>query len=238
MHANINSIETLGLVDGPGIRTVIFMQGCPLRCKFCHNPETWKLNDSINMEIDEVISKISSYNTWYEKSGGGVTFSGGDPLMQGKALETLLKRCTKEGIHTAVDTSGYYSNNIEKIIEYTDLFIVSIKGITDKEYKNICGVTLDKTFKFLDMIKEKNKNLWIRMVIMENINDTKEYMDKFYDLIKKYDNIEKIELLPYSTFGVSKYKTLNLDYSFKNMKPMDEKKTKKLEIYINKKFKK
>lgn len=142
----IHSIETCGTVDGPGIRFVIFMQGCPLRCKYCHNPDTWKLGDGEETSVEALITQIKKYKSYMKFSGGGVTVTGGEPLLQAKFVKELLKRCKEEGMHTALDTSGYIFNDLVKeVLNYTDLVLLDIKCYNKEQYQHITGVSLDPT---------------------------------------------------------------------------------------------
>lgn len=228
MIGRINSIESMGLVDGPGIRFVVFMQGCPLRCKFCHNPETWDLNGKSKCYTpEELIKKILNYKPYF-KHNGGVTFSGGEPLMQKEFLLECLKLCKKNNIHTCLDTAGSILN-VEEILKYTDLVMFDIKGTNKDNYKNMTGFNIENSLKFLNLCGKLNKKLWIRVVIVPGINDTKEYVNELINFIKPIKNVEKIEFLPYHTLGVHKYDELKINYPLKGVSDMDKDKCKKLE---------
>ena len=228
MTGKINSIETMGLVDGPGVRFVIFMQGCPLRCRFCHNPETWKLNDKASeYTTEELIKKILNYKPYFKRNGG-VTFSGGEPLMQKEFLLECLKLCKKENIHTCIDTAGSIPD-CREILKYTDLVMFDIKGTNKENYKNMTGANIDTSLEFLKLCQEMDKKLWIRVVIVSGINDTKEYVSELINFIKPLKNVEKIEFLPYHTLGVHKYEDLKLNYSLKDVPDMNKDKCKELE---------
>ncbi len=226
MNGYIDSIETMGLVDGPGIRMVIFMKGCRLRCLFCHNPETWTTNNSTIITSDDIVKKIENNMSYYKN--GGVTFSGGEPLLQPEFLIDCLKKIKDLGIHTAIDTSGVGIGNYEEILEYTDLVLLDIKAYDDKSYFNMTKSKMDEFNNFISILKKVNKPLWIRQVIVPGINDTKEYILGLKEYLKQFTNIEKIELLPYHLYGVEKYKTLGIDYPLDGVPPMDEKKIKEL----------
>lgn len=228
MIGKINSIETMGLVDGPGVRFVVFMQGCPLRCRFCHNPETWNVNGkSDSYTPEELIKKILNYKPYF-KHNGGVTFSGGEPLMQKEFLLECLKLCKKENIHTCIDTAGTIPD-CKEILKYTDLVMFDIKGTNKDNYKDMTGANIDTSLEFLKLCEEMNKKIWIRAVIVPGINDTKEYINELISFVKPLKNIEKIELLPYHTLGVHKYEDLGLNYSLKGVTDMDKNTCKKLE---------
>ena len=231
----IHSIETMGLVDGPNIRVVIFMQGCPLRCSFCHNPDTWKSISKLKMKSNEVVDEIRKYRPYIEM-GGGVTFSGGEPLLQSKFLLEMLKMCKKAGIHTCIDTSGtgYSKKYLNEILKYTDLIILDIKAIEPKSYKKITKRTMDMFNDFIEKLNSTNTAVWIRQVVIPGINDNEEYILRLKEYIKQINNVEKIELLPYHTMGIEKYKKLRLRYRLNGIDDMDKERCKELEELLNK----
>lgn len=226
----IHSIETMGLVDGPGIRIVIFLQGCPLRCLFCHNPDTWAKTSNIKLTSKQIVDEIRKYRSYIEL-GGGVTFSGGEPLYQSEFLLEALELCKKAGIHTCIDTSGtgYEEKYLDEILKKTDLVILDIKAIDESNYKKITGSKMDMVEQFIKKLNEHKNKVWIRQVIIPGINDTKEYILELKNLIKKIDNVEKVELLPYHTMGVEKYKKLSIKYRLENIDSMDKDRCKELE---------
>ncbi len=237
MIGKINSIETMGLVDGPGVRFVVFMQGCPLRCKFCHNPETWNLNGkSEEYTKESLIKKILNYKPYF-KNNGGVTFSGGEPLMQKEFLLETLKLCKENEIHTCLDTAGSVLG-YEEILKYTDLVMFDIKGVTEEEYKNMTGASNKVANDFLNYCQKINIPMWLRVVIVPGINDTKEYVKELIEYIKPLKNIEKIEFLPYHTLGVHKYDDLNICYPLKGVPDMNKEKCKELENMLKEGLKK
>ena len=231
----IHSIETMGLVDGPGIRVVVFMQGCPLRCLFCHNPETWNKKSDNKMTSKEIVDEVRKYRPYIEKDGG-VTFSGGEPLLQTEYLLEMLKMCKNAGLHTCIDTSGtgYNKEYLDEVLKYTDLVILDIKAIDDIGYKKMTGKEIEEFNYFVERLNKSNNKVWIRQVIIPNINDNEEYILKLKKYIKKIKNIEKKELLPYHSMGIEKYKKLNLKYRLLNTLDMDKEKCKKLEELLNK----
>lgn len=230
MQGYISSIEPMGLVDGPGLRFVVFMQGCKLRCLYCHNPETWKLNEGQKITTNELLEKILRYKSYYKN--GGVTFSGGEPLLQKDFLVDILKKCKENNLHTALDTAGVGIGNYEEILKYVDLVILDIKAINKDEYQKITGSQIDEFNKFLDILIKLDKKLWVRSVIVPGINDNKEYILKLKEFISKIPNIQKVELLPYHLYGISKYKELNLEYTLNNIGPMEIDRLKELEKYL------
>ena len=231
----IHSIETMGLVDGPNIRTVIFMQGCPLRCSFCHNPDTWQKESNFKLTSKEVVDEVRKYRSYIEM-GGGVTFSGGEPLLQSEFLLETLKLCKKAGFHTCIDTSGtgYSKKCLDEILKYTDLVILDIKAIDENNYKKITNQNMDMFNYFKERLIKNNNKLWLRQVIIPGINDNEKYILKLKEYIKSFNNVEKIELLPYHTLGLEKYKKLNIEYELKDIEDMDKEKCKELEELLNK----
>ena len=226
----IHSIETMGLLDGPNIRVVVFLQGCPLRCLFCHNPDTWNRIGKNRFTSKEIVDEIRKYRHYIEE-GGGVTFSGGEPLFQSDFLLETLEMCKKAGISTCIDTAGtgYKKSKLESILKYTDLVLLDIKGIDKTGYKKMTGKSIEEFEYFKNVLNNSNKKIWIRQVIVPGINDTEEYILALKEYIKDIKNIEKIELLPYHTMGVSKYKELGIRYRLNGVPDMDIDKCKKLE---------
>ena len=169
IKGSVNSIETMGLVDGPGIRTVVFLNSCFLRCKYCHNPETWKMGNK-NMTVDELVQKVLR-NKPYFKNGGGVTFSGGEPLLQDEFLLECCKRLKEEGIHIAIDTAGYTLNNPEEILKYVDLVLLDIKHTSKEGFKALTGGNKDIQDNFIKILNKSHKKVWIRQVIVPGAMD-------------------------------------------------------------------
>lgn len=227
----IHSIETMGLVDGPGVRFVVFMQGCPLRCLYCHNPDTWATNSGLEMTPSELVSKIVRYKSYFADKGG-VTFSGGEPLLQSEFLLECLKLCKKENIHTCLDTCGVGGNINDEILDYTDLILYDIKAIKSDSYTEMTGAKINKSLEFLELAQKKKISLWIRSVIIPTLNDTIEYMNELYEFLKDVKHIERIELLPYETYGVYKYKELGIRYRLDGIEAMDKNECEKLQNYL------
>lgn len=228
----ISSVETLGTLDGPGIRFVVFLQGCKLRCLYCHNPETWDKNgEAEEINPQELVERVEKYKNYFGKNGG-VTFSGGEPLLQPEFLLECLKLCKKKGIHTCLDTAGFGFGNYEEILNYVDLVILDVKAVESEEYAHITGQKMDKFREFVEICQKLNKKMWLRQVIVPNINDNKEHILKLKQFASTLKNIEKVELLPYKTIGVHKYKTLNLKYRLEGVKELSEDKLKELNNYL------
>lgn len=226
---NISSIDTMGLVDGPGIRFVVFMQGCRLRCQYCHNPETWNISEQKKLvSPQKLVNMICRYKNYFGDDGG-VTFSGGEPLLQPDFLIECLKLCKENNIHTCLDTAGVGAGKEKEILELVDLVIMDIKAVPSDLYKKITGFQIEKSLQFLDLCQKLNKKMWIRQVIVPGINDNEESVLQLKEFVKNLKNVEKIELLPYKTLGTNKYKQLGLPYRLKDVPEMDEKRCKQLE---------
>lgn len=211
----IHSIETGGTVDGPGIRYVIFMQTCPFRCKFCHNPDTWQFQPERKKTITEILSDIKKYKNFFILSNGGVTVSGGEPLLQAKFILNLFKDLKKENIHTAIDTCGYVDidETILELFNYTDLFLLDIKHLDNDTHILLTGKDNKKVQNFLDELKKYGKRVWIRQVLLPNWTMDEDYINKLIKFLDEYKSIiEKIELLPYHEMGKQKWEKLGLKY--------------------------
>ena len=235
IKGKIHSVESMGLVDGPGIRVVVFMQGCALRCLYCHNPDTWTLDgnkDALDFTPEELVNKISRFRSYFEKSGGGVTFSGGDPLKQPEFLKETLKLCKEAGIHTTLDTSGVGFGDYEEILKYTDLVLYDVKHLTREGYKDMTGIEIDETQKFLEACKKMGTKMWIRQVVVPGKTDSEEYIRELGKFIKTLNNVEKVELLPYHLLGVNKYETLGIKYRLEGLEAMDKEACKALYKFL------
>lgn len=219
----IHSKESFGTVDGPGIRYVLFLQGCPLRCKFCHNPDTWEFGSGKFQETpEETVREIKKYRNFF-RNGGGVTITGGDPLMQPDFIREVYKLCKKEGIHTALDTSGcLFNEKAKEVLEYVDLVLLDIKSIDPDVYKDLTKFDQEPTLKFAEYLKEKNIKTWIRHVIVPGITDNDENLAKLADYVKTLPNVELVELLPYHTLGEFKYDELNIEYPLKGVEALSK----------------
>lgn len=217
VKANIHSFESFGTVDGPGIRFVIFMQGCPLRCLYCHNPDTWKIDTADRtMDADELLKEVLKYKNFIKN--GGVTCTGGEPLLQSEFLKEFFKMCRRESIHTVLDTSGCLLNDtVKEVLEYTSLVLLDVKSIDANQYKTLTGGELRRTLDFMDYLEYVGKPVWIRHVVVPGITDDDEKLEMLADYLKKYSVIEKVELLPYHKLGVHKYGELGIEYPLENI---------------------
>lgn len=220
MVGKIHSFESFGTVDGPGIRFVIFFKGCPLRCLYCHNPDTWTFENSQEYSVDEVIAKSMKYkNYWGDK--GGITLTGGEPLLQIDFIIELLKKYKELGINTALDTSGALFEIVEQskfdeLIKYVDLFLLDIKHIDNNEHIKLTGKNNQNILKFARYLSDNNKDMWIRHVIVPGINLDKDYLIRTKKFIDSLKTVKKIEILPYHTLGINKYSKLGLEYKLKD----------------------
>ena len=232
MKAAIDSIESFGLVDGPGIRTVIFLSGCKLRCKYCHNPEMW-IKGKENYTSDELVGKILRNKPYFKRNSGGVTFSGGEPLLQVDFLIEVCKKLKEENIHIAIDTAGVGIGKYEDILKYVDLILLDIKHVDNNEYLDLTGQPMDEFLKFLSSLNNSNKDVWIRQVIVPGVNDNKEYIKNLASFLKQIKNIKKIEFLPYHKMGDDKYKKLGINNPYVEKEAMDKDKCEELYKYLN-----
>ena len=236
VKGRVSSEESMGLVDGPGIRYVVFLQGCHLRCKYCHNPETWDMvGESYFTTAKKLVDKIEKYKAYFGEDGG-VTFSGGEPLLQPEFLLECLEECKRRGINTAIDTAGVGFGNYDEILKFCDLVILDIKAVDEDDYKELTGQKMDRFKEFLSACQKNGKKLWLRQVIVPGTNDTEQNIDKLAKFIKTIKNVERVELLPYKTMGEVKYKKLGLRYRLAGLAEMSEEECKKLETVLIRKI--
>lgn len=231
MIGKISDIETMGLVDGPGMRLVLFLTGCKLRCLYCHNPETWTELNSKGIAPEEVLKMYKKYSGYYGNSGG-VTFSGGEPLLQSEFVLETIKLLKENNIHTAIDTAGV-GENYEEILKLVDLVILDIKAVETKEYEFITGRNIADFNKFLAKCIELNKKLWLRQVIVPNINDDEQHVLALKEFARNIPNVERIELLPYHSMAKQKYEKLGINYKLETTPDMDKTKCAELQKLLN-----
>ena len=226
--ARVHSIESFSTVDGPGIRFVIFLQGCNLRCKYCHNRDTWDMNGGSFKSLDELLEKILKYKSYICKNGG-VTVTGGEPLLQHEFLIELFKMLKKENIHKCIDTSGMIKINesIVELIDLTDLFLLDIKHIDSEKCKKLVGVSNEMELNFAQILSNCGKHMWIRQVLIPGITDDKTDLKKLKNFIKTLNNVDKIEVLPYHTMGKYKWSELGYEYELEEIKEATEEDIKK-----------
>ena len=214
MTGKIHSIQSLGTVDGPGVRTVVFMQGCPLRCGYCHNPDTWDPNAGETADTAEVFAKIKRFRPYFGPEGG-VTVSGGEALLQPDFVRELFALCKNESIHTALDTSGcLWNEQVESLLDVTDLALLDIKMTTDADYREYVGCSLEKPMFFLSKLEEKGIPAWIRHVVVPGLTDAPENIRRLRDLLKGFSCIQKVEFLPFHKICVPKYEKMGIPFPF------------------------
>lgn len=218
-YAKVHSIESFGTVDGPGIRFVLFLQGCHLQCKYCHNRDTWDINKGSYKSLDDIFNKIIRYKN-YICPRGGVTITGGEPLLQCKFLIELFTKLKKENIHTCIDTSGMVSitDDIKKLLSLTDLVLLDIKHIDDNKCKNLVGMSNKLELEFAKYLSDNNIKMWIRQVLIPGYTDDKNDLLKLKDFLSTLNTVEKIELLPYHDMGKFKWKKLGFKYELEDVR--------------------
>lgn len=215
MKGYVSSIQSLGTLDGPGLRYVIFLQGCNLRCGCCHNPETWDLGKGDEVDSIDLVNKALRYKEYF-KDNGGITLSGGEPLLQVEFSKDVFKKAKEVNINTCLDTSGSILNDkVKELLEYTDRVLLDIKYTNNEDYLKYVGCNLDQVLKFLDYLEEKNIQTTLRQVIIPTLNDSLENIYKLNEIINKYQCIDKVELLPFKKICQTKYDNLKIEFKFK-----------------------
>ena len=215
-------MESFGTVDGPGIRFVVFLQGCPLRCLYCHNPDTWEKGEgSYQMTPEGLLEEVMRYKSFIAK--GGVTVTGGEPLMQAAFVRDFFLLCREQGIHTALDTSGaLWSPAVREALDVTDMVLLDVKSIDAMQHKELTGVKITNTLRTLDYLEEKQIPTWIRHVIVPGWTDDDQLLQQLADYLKPYHCIEKVDLLPYHQMGVHKYEQIGINYPLGDTPPLSE----------------
>lgn len=230
MQGRIHSLESFGTVDGPGVRFVVFVQGCPMRCAYCHNPDTWEMNGGTLMEPEYIIEQYERNVSFYK--GGGITVTGGEPLMQVDFLIDLFTLAKKKGIHTCIDSSGiaYKPNGnpewlakLDKLMTLTDLVMLDIKHIDPEKHKELTSQPNEGILAFAAYLNEKNVDMWIRHVIVPGLTDDDEYLYKLGYFIGQFKNLKALDALPYHTMGENKYEKLGMEYKLKGVPAMEKK---------------
>ena len=233
LTGKVNSIQSLGTLDGPGVRFVIFMQGCPLRCKCCHNPDTWGFDGGTDYTAEQLVKKAVRFKEYFGKDGG-VTVSGGEPLLQAEFVTELFAKLHATGINTCLDTSGCIINeHTEKLLEQTDRVLLDVKYTTDELYKENVGCTIKTPLKLLSLLDEKGIATTVRQVIIPTVNDSEEQVLQLKNLVDGFKCVDKIELLPFKNICQVKYDNLKIDFPFKDVTPPTKERMKELEKLIN-----
>ena len=228
----IHSIETCGTVDGPGVRYVIFMQGCPLRCLYCHNPDTWSVSGKtfMTMTVSELMSDILKYKSYFKFSGGGITLTGGEPLMQKEFSAALFRECKKEGLHTALDTSGYDNTDraTGELLDYTDLVLLDIKSVSDETFKKVTGFHVDRTLEFARLLSVQNIDTWVGFVLVPGLTDAEEELHGLASFLMDLRNVKAVRVMPFHQMGAYKWDDLNISYKLKNARTPSHEETEKV----------
>jgi pyruvate formate lyase activating enzyme len=231
--AYYHSVETFGTVDGPGIRYVLFLSGCNLQCRFCHNPDTWQQGDK-TITVEEVLADIKRYKTFYDRSGGGLTVSGGEPLLQPKFVAKLFKACRTAGIHTLLDTSGSApKESLEEVLPFTDQVQYSIKAASELLHAELTNMDNAATLSNLRYIAQSQVPLVIRFVLIPGVIDTEQELKKLANLINALPNKPRLELLPYHILGKEKWAALGKTYSLEDILPATPDDIRRASIFLH-----
>ena len=217
--ANVHSIETFGTVDGPGIRFILFLLCCALRCKYCHNKDSCSIGTGKNMTLEDIYKKVSRYKEYIMNSNGGVTVSGGEPLLQVDFVIEFFKLLKENGYHTALDTSGAFpiSDKIKEVLKYTDLVLLDIKHIDNEKCIDLTGVPNTNTLNFAKFLSDNNIKIWIRQVLVPGITDDEKDLLKLKEFISTLKTVDNIEILPYHTMGKYKWEELGFKYELEGV---------------------
>lgn len=227
--AFVHSFETFGSVDGPGVRFIVFLQGCRMRCQYCHNPDSWKIGGGDEFTAQEILDKALRFRSYWGDNGG-ITVSGGEPLLQIDFLLEFFKLCKKEGIHTTIDTAAApftreepFFSKFKELMDYTDLLMIDIKEIDPQKHLSLTKVKNDNILDCIKFTDEIGKPIWIRHVLVPGLTDSVESLEKTNAFIKSLHNVERVEILPYHSFGMYKWESLGFKYELKDAKtPNDE----------------
>ena len=237
IFGNVHSIESFGTVDGPGIRLVVFLQGCPMRCLYCHNPDTWSYEENKKVFVSEILDKYDSIKEFLKN--GGITVTGGEPLSQIDFVTELFKQVKQKNIHTALDTSGVLFNRknlaqFDRLLKYTDLVLLDIKHINDEEHKKLTGFSNKNILDFAMYLSEKNIPIWVRHVVVPTITDDEKHLKELGKFLSNIKSLKALDVLPYHNMAISKYENLNIDYPLKNISPLTKEEAMKArQIIIN-----
>lgn len=230
MQGRIHSLESFGTVDGPGVRYVVFVQGCPMRCAYCHNPDTWSMTGGTMMEPSYIIEQYERNKGFY--NGGGLTVTGGEPLMQVDFLIDLFTLAKEKEIHTCIDTSGIafkpgnteFISKLDRLMKLTDLVMLDIKHIDPEKHKELTSQPNEGILAFCSYLNDRNVDMWIRHVVVPGITDDEKYLYELGYFIGQFQNLKALDVLPYHTMGETKYEKLGIDYKLKGVPAMDKEK--------------
>lgn len=235
MTGRVHSIESFGLVDGPGVRSVVFLKGCNLRCRYCHNPDTWTKEGGEEWEAEGLFQKLYRFKPYW-KNKGGITVSGGEAMLQMEFVTDLFSIAKKHDIHTALDTSGGsfcmepdYLESFQKLMDVTDLFILDMKEMDPERHKALTGQDNRNILEFARYLSAHKKPMWIRHVLVPGLTDSRESLEALYDFIRELKSVERVEILPYHTMGVHKWEALGIPYYLKNVLPPTEEEVRRAE---------
>jgi len=218
----VHSCETCGTLDGPGMRYVLFLTGCQLRCQYCHNPDTWHLKHGRRTTVQEVMAEIGKYSDFLNRYKGGVTVSGGEPLVQTAFLTLIMRRCKELGLHTALDTNGYLGHRVQgQLMEDIDLFLLDLKSWDRDTYVSVTGVEPGPTFDFARQLSALGKPMWIRFVLIPGLTDAVENVEGLAAFVATLAGVERVEILPFHKMGEYKWQELGLDYKLAETEPPD-----------------
>ncbi|WP_241985835.1 MULTISPECIES: pyruvate formate-lyase-activating protein [Cryobacterium] len=221
--ASVHSWELVTAVDGPGTRLTLFLSGCLLRCQYCHNPDTWKMKDGLLTTLDDLVARVKRYKGVFDSTGGGLTISGGEPLMQPAFVTRLFEECHKLGVHTTLDTSGFLGKSAsDKLLDNLDLVLLDVKSGLPETYKEVTGRDLAPTIAFGDRLSERNIPVWARFVLVPGLTDAVDNVDAVAEIVSRWPNVERVEVLPFHQMGEDKWDRLNIPYPLHGSNPPDE----------------
>lgn len=209
----VHSTETFGTTDGPGIRYILFLSGCPLRCQYCHNPDTWHRKDGTLTAVDDILADIAKYRHFFARGRGGVTLSGGEPLVQPDFCKAILRGCKEMGLHTALDTSGYLGDKTDdELLDNVDLVLLDAKAARKSKYKALTGVALDPTVRFAERLAHRDQRVWLRYVLVPGLTDNLDDVESMATFAASLGNIDRVDVLPFHQMGEHKWRELGLNY--------------------------
>ena len=233
MKGRVHSLQSMGTLDGPGVRFVVFMQGCNLRCSCCHNPDTWECSGGAEYTTDEIVLKASRFREYFGEKGG-ITLSGGEPLLQAEFASELFEKCRREGINTCLDTSGSVMNeSVEKLLSHTDRVLLDIKYTNDDDYLKYVGCSMEKPMEFLAYLNRKNIPTTLRQVIIPTVNDSVQNAEKLRRIAEEYSCVDGVELLPFKKICQTKYDAMNIVFPFGELPVPDKETMGKLKKIVN-----